>query len=472
VNNRPLFIRPRCENSLYVALSRSSGRLVVFHDYHQATQAALASLCSSPHLAPDRLRIEVCRHMPTQIAPTKARAACTVGMRELLLAMDPRQIDRFACTFEHTEHSGALVEDVYIGERDTSVDPEEDRRPERCDTMDSPLQLPLEGTFGRRFDVVGQVGHGPVTLFALAGATIVAMVEFHLLRQCPERFHDKLRQSTSGFISTLYTECLGRLAVLGEYTGDRRTLWQYIQIMAALCAAYDACTGYYDKIFEIASFSLFACPPIVQRIDSILDHLERHCPSLCCVDASFYQYKSINLKVATILTEDEIQEMVDVGRPPPRVIRVRMAPTIVHPACTILFSSTPAIQPEDIIHAGLFGAFRHYTSVHLMNTCTGQHLEVHIPPETRRPVQGATPILLPGSPVQGATPIPIPGATPPPSPTEILHQIVHNNVYRNPTMSDHDFVDTYGTKQKREGVRVRGGGRHEKDEAVISLSSL
>jgi hypothetical protein len=427
VSDRPLFVDPVCENSLYVALSRSNHRLVIFQaaravcpEALDAFTTRLGDTCQQLGITDPQevVRLRVLRTpMGEPVTAGGVYIPRRVRTEDLVKYMDARDAEVYTQSFRTTQVSAPLVECLYP----PATTP--------VDTLSLPDHVPPEGLFDTLFTVPGVSG-GSVGLLAMACTIVRTTVEFHLLGgRLPRRFGSLHRQVGSPYVQDLCRYALDWIKRLGTYSGHPGELLAYIQPIAAMCAVYDADTRFYDKIFEIRSFAIFACPAIAQRIQRTLTGL-LSIPSLASglpytdADLGRQVFQEIRL-VDAIPDPDQRQQLTEStpGGVLPLVVQVIHAPFLwVHNTFCVLLREGTTGSHADIILAGLVAEHLACTA-HLISVYDGSRLDVQ---PTTTCTGETTPTWQPtGEPTGSRT---------------ILPAMLHNRIWRIPATSDADFV--------------------------------
>lgn len=416
VSDRPLFVDPMCENSLYVALSRSSHRLVIFQAARSVCPAALDAFTERLGATCQRLGIPDpgdvvrLRVLRTPMGEPVIAGGLYIPRRlrtdDLVKYMDARDANVYTQGFCTTHVCTPLVDCPYPPATTGALPVE---------TLSLPDCVPPEHLFDALFTVTGTSG-GVVGLLSLACTVVRTTVEFHLLGgRLPRRFGSLQRHVGSQYVQDLCRYALAWIKRLGPYGGNPGELLAYIQPIAAMCALLDADTRFYDKIFEIRSFAVFASPAIAQRIQRTLDCLlsipgvEAGLPY---ADAALGRQVLQEMPMVEAVPDPEQRSRlaeVSPGGVLPRTVQVVHQPFLWVPeSCCVLLRDGPTGSHADILLAGLMAGHLGCTA-HVVSVYDGSRLDV----------QPAGPTGPTGS---------------------ILPAMLHNRIWRIPATSDPVFV--------------------------------
>jgi hypothetical protein len=251
MNTRSLF--EDMENSLYVALSRSTERLVIFQDTSPISLEEITSLRAK--LTPTDLSVILnkhsrCREVPRpRTTPTEQPAVRKYNVDTLFQYVDPELLAPIEKMLQRTSMDDTFFED--------------------------------EDLYTRLFDITSESGqcvnvHGIIT-----GAVRLA-IEYFRTHRIP-RVIMNLQRSRDPYVERLFQRGMQILDMNLPHVQDAwdiRQLYMKLQAFAMFATAIDAYSSFDEKIADLSDFGFIMHPLIVCRVKRLLQQMQRYVPDL------------------------------------------------------------------------------------------------------------------------------------------------------------------------------------------------
>jgi hypothetical protein len=246
LNHRSLF--EKMENSLYVALTRSSEQLIIFQDASTTTHSDIEELSTKLERSP-LLQIQIHRTLPVTSPPEREnRPTQRIQVDGMFNYVDPV----FLLSLEKRLHVTSLEESFADEDQYTKV-----------------CNLPMEN------DRCTNVQN-------ITSLCLRLSLEYFRLRRLP-RSTVSLDSNPDPFIRTLYKRATHVLRMHLIHDPDPWSIQQMIfklQAFAMLATALDSMSGFSEKLHDVQDFSFVVSHPVMKRFVRICHYAERFVPIL------------------------------------------------------------------------------------------------------------------------------------------------------------------------------------------------
>lgn len=344
INSRPLFEKPRCENSLYVGLSRSSNRMMIFQDHRGVhTDDLDGFVCAYDHQYGKDTREFVRIHICKTLTSKQKRIDVPKPDRDYVRLCIPETL-----VFTFSKILENIRKEVWVENVNDPI-PEctyDDMNNEQRETIDVPNKISIQDTFARFFCSRDRTMN--TNIVSIVGQTISTLVEFHFTHTVPRRFK-KLRGAKSSKLRSLYNDTMSGLTHLGTYTGNKHRLIYYAQFIGGLCLLIDAYVGYIDKVYALHDYSIFGSTHVMDRVFRIIDSITS---SGLCIRSQNGWYKRCSWKT-TANSVIDVDDCVLASIHSSACIHMSMETTFIDDHSVLLFINNASIETKDIVHAGL-----------------------------------------------------------------------------------------------------------------------
>jgi hypothetical protein len=328
VVHRGSVLQPDIENSVYVAITRSAERLVIFQDVKASSKEEIHELYAKAGTQ----NLVVSSY--SNVQPSRIVQSTPVEARKQQIPVD----DLFA-----------YLDPGLLTQLETQI---------QCTKLDNGKSLfQDEAVYSRLFDVRTGPDGQSINVADLIMSTIVLAIQYFHTHKLPAKIR-RLEASTDPYVRRLYQRGLQVLQMHVSYIPDPwaiEHLYLRLQAFAMFATALDARDTFDEKIMEITRFDFCMKNPVVRRVRRIVDQLHKYIPD---PKARFGAQRN---------------KQVD-----PKII-VTSSPTLLSPACIYNLVHRQTTESEDLLCMGLHLCIQGQEYGYVSNVYTGELVMVHLP---------------------------------------------------------------------------------------------
>jgi hypothetical protein len=317
-------------NSMYVAITRSTARLVVFQDVKATSKEEVTELYDS--VGTENVVVSAYTNVqPTRVAPpepfddTKKRL---MAVEEMFSYIEPDVLvcleNQIQCTDPGSE--GTVFDD--------------------------------ESVYSRTFDVRTSEDGKSINVADIIMSAISLAVQYFRTRVLPAHIH-RLGISTDRNVLQLYRRGLEVLQMQVPHIQDPWSiehLYLKLQAFAMFATAIDACKYFGEKIMEITRFDFIMSGAVVRRVQQIVCQMQKYVPDTRTI---FGAQKNRQVSPKMVLTS---------------------SPTLLCPgACVYNLIHRPSTEPEDFLTMALHLCTQGLEYGYVSNVYTGELRMVYLP---------------------------------------------------------------------------------------------
>jgi hypothetical protein len=316
-------------NSVYVAITRSTERLVVFQN---VKASSLEEVNSLPKIGSSNLIVS----SYGAVQPTLVSSRDGVGASDTKV-----RIEDVEKIFEYLDPDLLVQLETQI--QTTYLN-------SGCSVFDD------EKVYTRLFDV--RTGDGrSINVADILWSTMTLATQYFRTRKLPAVVL-KLGKSSDPAILLLYQKGQQVLRMSVPFVADPwaiEHLDMKLQAFAMFAVALDACTTFGEKIGQLTHFDFSMASPLVRRVHRILEQMQKYIPALHTPFGA-HRTRKVSPKLA-----------------------VKSSPTLVSPACVFNLIHRPVTELEDLLSMALHLCIQGLDYGYVSNVYTGELIMVHLP---------------------------------------------------------------------------------------------
>jgi hypothetical protein len=317
-------------NSVYVAITRSVERLVIFQDIKASSAEEVSELYAK--VGTHNLTVSSYENVqPTRIPPP-----------------EPDQLDKKTRVVA-VEEVFSYLDPELLGQLETQL---------QCTRLDNGSSIfDDETVYSRLFDVRTSQEGQSINVADLLMSTIFLASQYFRTRKIPVQIQ-RLATSTDPYVLQLYQQGSQVLQMHIPYIADPWAIEQLdmkLQAFAMFATALDARNTYGEKIMEITRFDFSMANPVVRRVHRVVDQMQKYIPDM---GTRFHAQRNKQVTPKLVVTS---------------------APTLRSSACLYNLIHRPSTEPEDFLSMALHLCIQGLDYGYLSNIYTGELVMVHLP---------------------------------------------------------------------------------------------
>jgi hypothetical protein len=317
-------------NSVYVAITRSMERLVIFQDVKASSAEEVAELYDK--VGTRNLTVSSYENVPPTRVPSPEpgqldKKTRVVAVEEVFSYLDPDLIEQLGAQIQYTHLDNG------------------------CSNFDD------ETVYSRLFDVRTSQEGQSINVADLLVSTILLASQYFRTRRIPVQIQ-RLAASNDPYVLQLYQQGCQVLQMRVPYISDPWAIEQLdmkLQAFAMFATALDARNTYGEKIMEITRFDFSMANPVVRRVQRVIHQMQKYIPD---TETRFHVQRNKQVTPKLVVTS---------------------APTLRSSACLYHLVHRPSTEPEDFLGMALHLCIQGLDYGYLSNIYTGALVMVHLP---------------------------------------------------------------------------------------------
>ena len=331
VLHRGSVLQPDLENSVYVAITRSTERLVIFQEAKASSKEEVTDLytkAGTPNLVVssyENIQMSRAPAIPTEAIVTKKKR---IPVGDVFSYLDPDLLIQLEAQIQCTKVDNGCA--GVFGD---------------------------EEFYSRLFNVRTGLEGQSINVADIIMSAIVMATQYFRTRQIPAQIR-RLEASTDPCVIRLYQQGCRVLRMYIPYVSDPwaiENLDLKLQAFAMFAIALDARNTFDEKIMELTRFDFCMTRPVVRRVHRIIDQMQKYIPDL---RARFGTSRHKQVDPALIVTS---------------------APTLLSTACIYNLIHRPTTESEDLLSMALHLSIQGQEYGYVSNVYTGELTMVYLP---------------------------------------------------------------------------------------------
>jgi hypothetical protein len=324
LHHRSMF--QKMENSLYVALTRSSEQLIIFQDASTTTHSDIEQLSLQVDKSPN-IQIHVHRTLPVMIPPTpdrENRPTQRIMVDGMFNYVDPVFLL-------------ALEKRLLVSTLDTVLEDEDE--------------------YTKTFHLSNENG-SCTNVQNIIGLCLRLSLEYFRLRRLP-RSTLNLESNSDPWICTLHDRATRVLRMQLIHDPDPWSIQQMIfklQAFAMLATAMDSLSGFSDKLHDVQDFSFVVSHPVLKRFLRLCHYVDKYIPDQ---NTPFSHRKTRTMDKIQLISQPTLYDL--------------------HSGTIFSILHKPSTDADDMLVMGMHLAVHEATCGILCNVYTGEVIKIMLP---------------------------------------------------------------------------------------------